>query len=51
MKEHTRVVVVGGGVVGAEMHYHLTKLGWSDVARLQAYAISVIISEASYDPS
>jgi glycine/D-amino acid oxidase-like deaminating enzyme len=51
MKEHTRVVVVGGGIVGAAMLYHLTKSGWSDVARLQAYAISVINSEASYDPS
>ena len=31
MKEHTQVVVIGGGIVGASVLYHLTKLGWSDV--------------------
>jgi len=31
MKSTTRVVVIGGGVVGCSVLYHLTKLGWSDV--------------------
>ncbi|WP_299692473.1 FAD-dependent oxidoreductase [uncultured Tateyamaria sp.] len=31
MKSTSRVVVIGGGVVGASVLYHLTKLGWSDV--------------------
>ena len=31
MKTTTRVCVIGGGVVGASVLYHLTKLGWSDV--------------------
>ena len=31
MKSHARVCVIGGGVVGASVLYHLTKLGWSDV--------------------
>ena len=31
MKSHTRVLVIGGGVVGCSVLYHLTKLGWSDV--------------------
>ena len=31
MKSHTRVVVVGGGVTGCSVLYHLTKKGWSDV--------------------
>lgn len=35
MKEHTQVVVVGGGIVGAAMLYHLTKLGWSDVVLVE----------------
>ncbi|MCH8228172.1 MAG: FAD-dependent oxidoreductase, partial [Proteobacteria bacterium] len=35
MKEHTRVVVIGGGIVGASMLYHLTKLGWSDVVLVE----------------
>ena len=35
MKSHYRVVVIGGGVVGASVLYHLTKFGWSDVALLE----------------
>ena len=31
MKSEYRVVVIGGGVVGASVLYHLAKLGWSDV--------------------
>ncbi|WP_166417862.1 GcvT family protein [Cochlodiniinecator piscidefendens] len=35
MKTHTRVCVIGGGVVGCSVLYHLTKLGWSDVMLLE----------------
>ncbi|HEV2441360.1 MAG TPA: FAD-dependent oxidoreductase [Steroidobacteraceae bacterium] len=31
MRSVARVVVVGGGVVGASVLYHLTKAGWTDV--------------------
>ena len=31
MQSHTRVLIIGGGVVGCSVLYHLTKLGWSDV--------------------
>jgi dimethylglycine dehydrogenase len=31
MKTHARVAVIGGGVVGASVLYHLTKFGWRDV--------------------
>ncbi|MFY0619108.1 GcvT family protein [Shimia sp.] len=31
----TRVAVIGGGVVGCSVLYHLTKLGWSDVMLLE----------------
>lgn len=31
MKLHVRLVVIGGGVVGCSVLYHLTRLGWSDV--------------------
>ena len=30
-----RVVIVGGGVIGCSVAYHLTKLGWSDVVLLE----------------
>ncbi len=35
MKSSTRVVIIGGGVVGCSVAYHLTKLGWSDVMLLE----------------
>ncbi|AVO39851.1 GcvT family protein [Pukyongiella litopenaei] len=35
MQTTTRVVVIGGGVVGCSVLYHLTKLGWSDVMLLE----------------
>ena len=35
MKTHARVAVIGGGVVGASVLYHLTKLGWRDVVLLE----------------
>src|ERR1700733_7380101 len=30
-----RVVVIGGGVIGCSVAYHLAKLGWSDVVLLE----------------
>ena len=35
MKSQTKVVVIGGGVVGCSVLYHLTKLGWSDVMLIE----------------
>ena len=32
---HARVVIIGGGVVGCSVAYHLTKLGWQDVVLLE----------------
>ena len=31
MQSHVRVAVIGGGVVGCSVLYHLTRLGWSDL--------------------
>ena len=35
MKTHAQAVVIGGGVVGCSILYHLTKLGWNDVILLE----------------
>jgi dimethylglycine dehydrogenase len=35
MKTQARVVVIGGGVIGCSVAYHLTKLGWSDVMLIE----------------
>lgn len=32
---HAQVVVIGGGIVGCSVAYHLTKLGWKDVVLLE----------------
>jgi 4-methylaminobutanoate oxidase (formaldehyde-forming) len=32
---HKRVVIIGGGIVGCSVAYHLTKLGWNDVVLLE----------------
>ena len=35
MKNQARTVVIGGGVVGASVLYHLTKAGWKDVLLIE----------------
>ncbi|NKC14673.1 MAG: FAD-dependent oxidoreductase [Gammaproteobacteria bacterium] len=35
MKSHYRAVVIGGGVVGSSVLYHLAKFGWTDVVMLE----------------
>ena len=35
MRTHTQVAVIGGGVVGASVLYHLTKAGWRDVMLIE----------------
>ncbi len=35
MRSQARVVVIGGGVVGASVLYHLTKRGWKDVVLVE----------------
>lgn len=35
MRSQARVVVIGGGVVGASVLYHLTKRGWKDVVLIE----------------
>ena len=35
MRNHVQVVVIGGGVVGASVLYHLTKAGWKDVMLIE----------------
>ena len=35
MRNHVQVAVIGGGVVGASVLYHLTKAGWKDVMLIE----------------
>ena len=40
MPSHARVVVIGGGIVGCSVAYHLTTLGWRDVLLLERRDLS-----------
>jgi dimethylglycine dehydrogenase len=35
MKSNARAVIIGGGVVGASVLYHLAKIGWTDVLLIE----------------
>ncbi|MEM8842037.1 MAG: FAD-dependent oxidoreductase, partial [Pseudomonadota bacterium] len=35
MKSHAKVVIIGGGVVGCSVLYHLARAGWTDVMLLE----------------
>jgi 4-methylaminobutanoate oxidase (formaldehyde-forming) len=35
LPKEARVVIIGGGVVGCSVAYHLAKLGWSDIVLLE----------------
>lgn len=35
MRTHAQAVVIGGGVIGCSILYHLTKMGWADVVLLE----------------
>ena len=37
---HARVVIIGGGIIGCSVAYHLTKLGWRDVVLLERKQLS-----------
>ena len=38
--DRARVVIVGGGVIGASVAYHLAKLGWSDVVVVEQHQLT-----------
>ena len=40
MKTHAKVVIIGGGVVGASVLYHLTKIGWTDVMLVEKHELT-----------
>src|SRR5437870_10045956 len=40
LPSHARVVVIGGGIAGCSVAYHLAKLGWRDVVLLERRDVS-----------
>ncbi|NQY68850.1 MAG: FAD-binding oxidoreductase, partial [Flavobacteriales bacterium] len=37
---HAQVVIIGGGVIGCNIAYHLTKRGWTDVVLLEKHTLT-----------
>jgi len=35
MKTHTKVAIIGGGIMGVSLLYHLTKEGWTDIVLVE----------------
>jgi glycine/D-amino acid oxidase-like deaminating enzyme len=35
-----RVVIIGGGIIGCSVAYHLAKLGWRDIVLLERKQLS-----------
>jgi len=35
MKSHSKVAIIGGGIMGISLLYHLTKEGWSDIVLIE----------------
>ena len=40
LPERAQVVIIGGGVIGTSVAYHLTRLGWTDVVLLEQGQLS-----------
>lgn len=40
LPSHCKVVIVGGGVIGCSIAYHLAKMGWSDIVLLERKKIT-----------
>ncbi len=40
LPKHARVVIIGGGVIGCSVAYHLAKIGWKDIVLLERKALT-----------
>ena len=40
LPEQTQVVIIGGGVIGCSVAYHLTQAGWTDVVLLERKSLT-----------
>lgn len=50
MTEQAKVVIVGGGIAGSSLAYHLVKLGWTDIMLLDKGALPENDGSSSHAP-
>ena len=48
--EQAQIVIVGGGIIGCSLAYHLTKFGCKDVVVLESQAFSAMKLAQIYSP-
>ena len=46
LPDRARVVIIGGGVIGTSVAYHLAAMGWTDVLLLEQGQLSCEIGRA-----
>ncbi|GIS90533.1 MAG: hypothetical protein CM1200mP20_05740 [Pseudomonadota bacterium] len=42
MQSHYQAVVIGGGVVGCSVLYHLAKFGWTDICLIERSVLTAV---------
>jgi len=47
MKSHAQVVIVGGGIMGVSLLYHLTKEGWTDIVLIEKGELKLQFSKST----
>ena len=45
MKSHARVAIIGGGIMGVSLLYHLAKEGWKDLVLIEKGEFKYPINE------
>ena len=50
MTHKAKVVIVGGGIIGSSIAYHLTKMGWTDIMLLDKGALPENDGSSSHAP-
>lgn len=40
LPKHARVVVVGGGIIGTSVAYHLAKMGWNEIVLIERHRLT-----------
>ena len=44
IQNKAKVIIIGGGVIGCSVAYHLSKLGWNDIVLFERYQLTSVTS-------